>query len=256
VTSEGAIWGVPVASSLSDKATSATEGRYAADDGEDIMPTKRMYYEHPYLKECRAKVVKINGSEVFLDETCFFPEGGGQVGDTGEIDGVCVVDTRVRGGHLHLKDNYPSVIVGADIAHIVDGKPPFSEGDFVTATLDWERRYSTMRYHSAAHFVYHFFMECFGEHPTKGCSIDDTKARFDFIVKERLEKDKLKEIQQLCNETILQGLDILTVSEPEEQKVDVDAGEDRRINVMPLDLDRFGTAFLHKVQSCSPQNGR
>jgi len=201
------------------------------------MPAKRLYYENPYLKECRAKVVKIsgesgcrkpasgvgelttafNGTEVFLDETCFFPEGGGQVGDTGEIDGVRVIDTKARGGHLSLKkEDYPSVIVGADIAHIVDEKPPFSEGDFVTAALDWERRYAIMQHHSAAHFVYYFFMQCFGEHPTKGCSIDDTKARFDFIVKERLEKDKLKEIQQLCNETISQELEILTVSDPAE----------------------------------------
>ena len=55
--------------------------------------TRKLYYEDVYMKEFDAKVIEINEKNVVLDQTCFYPRGGGQVGDTGEINGIRVVDT-------------------------------------------------------------------------------------------------------------------------------------------------------------------
>ncbi len=56
--------------------------------------TKKLFNDDPYLTSFKGKVVRVDGNDVELDQTAFFPEGGGQVGDTGVIGGVRVVDTR------------------------------------------------------------------------------------------------------------------------------------------------------------------
>ena len=48
---------------------------------------EKLFYKDPYQKEFDAKVLKIDGNQVWLDKTCFYPQGGGQIGDTGELNG-------------------------------------------------------------------------------------------------------------------------------------------------------------------------
>src|SRR5262245_49302749 len=91
-----------------------------------------LFRDDPYLKSCEATVV------VELDQTIFYPLGGGQAGDTGTLNGLKVVDTRKGDGDAVL--------------HLLES-PGLKPGDKVTAELNWERRHRLMRYHTALHLL-------------------------------------------------------------------------------------------------------
>jgi Ser-tRNA(Ala) deacylase AlaX len=91
------------------------------------------------MREFDAQVVRIDGSVAELDRTCFFASSGGQPCDTGEIDGLKVIDVR-RGAN------------GA-LLHTLEREPSFKTGYEVRGSIDWERRYKIMRLHSACHVM-------------------------------------------------------------------------------------------------------
>ena len=88
--------------------------------------TRKLYYEDCHLREFIARVVSCEaapkGWEVVLDQTAFYPEGGGQACDIGSLDGVKVLDTRER---------------GEEVIHLCDG--PLEAGREVTGKIDWQR---------------------------------------------------------------------------------------------------------------------
>jgi len=158
--------------------------------------TRKLFWEDPYQKEFDAKVLIINGNQVVLDQTCFYAKGGGQVGDTGEINGIRVIDT--------VKDEEENIF------HILEKEPDFKVGDTVHGKIDWERRYKIMRLHSAAHISYHFVLETFGESskPLTSGIVDDNKDRLDYGFNQPLDKEKLKIVEQKANEFIAAGREI------------------------------------------------
>ncbi len=73
-----------------------------------------------------------------MDTTIFYPEGGGQPGDTGYIGKVRIIDTRKKDGEIY---------------HITESLPGFQPGDIVNCNLDWGRRYDYMQQHSGQHIL-------------------------------------------------------------------------------------------------------
>lgn len=102
------------------------------------MKTDRIYYQDVYCKEFTAQVLSCvpakNGYEIVLDRTAFFPEGGGQSGDRGTLNGVTVRDTHERGETVY---------------HLTDA--PLAVGSTVTGALDWAFRFDMMQNHSGEH---------------------------------------------------------------------------------------------------------
>lgn len=91
-----------------------------------------------YLSEFEAGVVATRGDDVILDCTGFYPGGGGQVCDTGSINGVRVTD-------VHYE--------GKEIVHTVPGNK-FEPGERVWCSVDWDRRYDLMMGHTAEHLLF------------------------------------------------------------------------------------------------------
>lgn len=141
-----------------------------------IPSTHLLYYEDAYVKEFEAKVVKVLKTEnretgVILDETAFYPGGGGQPPDIGLIEGDTMQTKVVR---LQRK--------GEIIIHYVDenfGK--IKEGDYVRGIVNWERRYRLMRIHTSAHLISQAIRQALGK-PVEIASsgMDSEKARLDF----------------------------------------------------------------------------
>jgi len=155
--------------------------------------TEKIYFENPYEKEFEAKVVSIEGNKVVLNRTAFYPEGGGQPSDRGEIEGIKVIELQ--------KD-------GENIIHVLEKEPDFKEGDTVKGTIDWDRRYKLMKVHTAAHLISHVIMERTGAEIT-GNQLEENTVRIDFNL-EKMDKEVLSKAVEETNEIIQRGLDVKT----------------------------------------------
>ena len=134
------------------------------------MTTELLFRDDPYLKTATAKVVAVNERGIELDRTIFYPQGGGQVGDTGALvresgERVAIADTRKGEG-------IDSVL------HVAAAGPRVPEiGETVALEIDWQRRYALMRLHTALHV-----MSCVVVAPVTGGNISPDKARLDFDI--------------------------------------------------------------------------
>lgn len=115
------------------------------------MVTNQKYYEDPYLKILEGKVVSIeskgNFYNIVLDQTIFYPEGGGQPSDTGTLDS--------KG--YSAKVEYVRLMDG-EIIHQVKSSVGPKVGDVVKENIDWNWRYKYMRIHTAGHLLHDSLM--------------------------------------------------------------------------------------------------
>ena len=141
------------------------------------MTSTEIFRSDPYLSSNEATVVAVLEEGLILDKTVFYPEGGGQPGDMGRIANntfeADVTNTiKSTGGILHLIDNKLGSI---------------SAGDDVKIDIDWERRYSLMRMHTALHILCSIV-----DGAVTGGSVGVQKSRLDFdIPGERPDKESL-----------------------------------------------------------------
>ena len=134
------------------------------------MTTALLFREDAYLRTAAARVVAVSERGIELDRTVFYPQGGGQAGDTGTLllasgERVAIVDTR--------KGEGPDRVL-----HVpATGAPLPGPGEPVTMEIDWPRRYRLMRLHTALHL-----MSCVITAPVTGGNIVPDKARLDFDI--------------------------------------------------------------------------
>ena len=146
-------------------------------------PVEELFREDSRLTECEARITAIDQRGIQLDRTVFYPQGGGQAGDAGELllaDGTRITITDTRKGES------PGEIVHVPAAEQVDAIGSLRLGDRVTVRIDWERRHRHMRFHTATHLLCALV-----PHPVDGCSITATYARLDFHMSEPLDKEAL-----------------------------------------------------------------
>ncbi|WP_242321776.1 alanyl-tRNA editing protein [Bacillus cereus group sp. BfR-BA-01354] len=179
---------------------------------------RKLYLQDPYLQVCNAIITKIEDNKIFLNQTVFYPEGGGQIGDQGWIEGTEVIDTQKTGGNLFYHSNFPIIKVGSEVAHIL--KEPIKglrEGMEVKAKINWERRHMLMRMHAAAHLVYYYTFQVFGEMYVKGCHIAEDRARFDFYSPgKRLDREGLDKVEEFANLIVKDNIPIKNIPLHEE----------------------------------------
>ena len=135
------------------------------------MKTEKLYLDeiiNAYYTRFNAKVLSIEDNRLVLDRTLFYPLGGGQNWDLGylQTDNGKVEVTEVRGRGI--------------IEHYVADGHQISIGDELIGTIDWERRYSHMRMHTAQHLMSGLAYEIFDGVRTVGNQIHATHSRIDF----------------------------------------------------------------------------
>ena len=158
--------------------------------------THDLFRTDAYRTDCNATVIAITPQGIVLDQTVFYPLGGGQAGDTGVLvlaDGstLPIGDTRKgKDAEGRFTD---------EICHIPASEGPemlsiqefcaqvgLAVGDAVTARIDWARRHRLMRFHTTTHLLCHLVPQL-----VNGCSITTDYARLDFNMTDALDKEQL-----------------------------------------------------------------
>ncbi len=159
--------------------------------------TEFLFREDAYLKTANATVLAVHDRGLELDRTIFYPLGGGQPGDTGELVGaggarLRIVDTRK--GETHHR-----------IVHVPEaGAALPAVGEAVTLAIDWERRHRLMRLHTALHV-----MSCVVVAPVTGGQVAPDKGRLDFDIDLQLLDGA--HIERAVNAIVARRLDTETV---------------------------------------------
>ncbi|PLJ77303.1 alanine--tRNA ligase [Infirmifilum sp. SLHALR2] len=155
-------------------------------------PTRKLYYENEKLFEFTAKVVGIiDGKYLVLDQTALYPEGGGQLADTGylEFDGQrCEV--------VHV------LKVGDVILHEVRGELP-AVGSTLRGVVNISRRLNLMRHHTATHVILGALRKVLGKHVWQaGALKTEDYVRFDFTHHKPITPEQAQQIELLANRVV------------------------------------------------------
>ena len=149
------------------------------------------------MKDFEATVTTVEGKNVILDKTAFYPESGGQIDDRGKL--VRVSDKNVF-QVLGVRKLGPEVLHSVDSAGL-------KIGDKIKGYLDWDRRYKLMRMHTACHLLSAVINKETGALIT-GNQLRTDIAHIDFSGPEV--KDRYKEFEQKANEILASGLNVET----------------------------------------------
>jgi misacylated tRNA(Ala) deacylase len=229
--------------------------------------TKALFREDSYLKSCTATVTEINElGGIVLDQTIFYPTGGGQPGDTGSLtlaDGTKIdIATTVKGA------------TADEVVHVPAADQALPKvGDTVSLEINWEARHRLMRMHSCLHLL-----SAVLPYPVTGGQVSDGKGRLDFDLPEAtLDKEEItQKLNELINQNRPVSADWITEEELD-QKPDLvktmsvqpprGSGHVRLIQIAETDLQpcggthvkntsEIGAVRVRKIEKKGRQNRR
>lgn len=169
------------------------------------METNLLYAFDSYIKECSATILAVEGNEVALDETPFYPGGGGQPCDTGKIE----ADNRSwKVIAVHKDDRY--------VWHTLEGDAALpAVGEKVWGELDWERRYQLMRTHTALHILSAIAFRDYGASVTGG-NMDSGEGRLDFEI-QNFSPELAQEMVRKINHEVDRGREVKVYQLPRDE---------------------------------------
>src|SRR5437660_5412249 len=164
----------------------------------DLPATRALYYDDAYQTSFQAKIVaRVAENAVVLEQTCFYPEGGGQPADHGEL----------RVGNKKLKVTNVQKI-GNTIVHFLD-QPISQENDLVEGEIDWQRRVNLMRHHTGTHALIGAARRVLGEHVWQaGAQKEVESSRLDITHFREISGKERERIERLVNQVILRDLPV------------------------------------------------
>lgn len=169
-----------------------------------------IYLTDSYQKECTAIVQSVkDGKFIILEQTVFYPKSGGQANDEGVIKTSDGREVKV-------------VFVGkfeGKISHQVEPENVLKEGDKVTCTINWERRYKLMRMHTAAHLLSAIMYTDSGVMIT-GNELQPDQSRMDFDF-EKMDAELMKGFIAKANESIKKNIAVKTYFLPREEALKI-----------------------------------
>lgn len=168
--------------------------------------TELLHMSDNYVKEFDATVINSGDGYVVLDKTAFYPEGGGQSSDHGELSNgestVAVKEVRKIEG---------------EIRHLIDGRQ-FAIGDTIHGIIDWERRYECMRFHTCQHVLSRYLQINYGVE-TKGNNIKPGKSRADYTPLESFGEEMKREVEAGVNAILSQNLPVEIRNMPRDEAI-------------------------------------
>ena len=155
-----------------------------------LPPTKKLYYD--FVSRSKSKVLFAKGNYFVLDKTPFYPEGGGQVADTGTVDGKEIVDVQK---------------IGDAIVHFTEKSSGMKKGELVDAVVDEDRRDSIIAHHTATHLISAAARRVLGDHAwQEGAKKESHKAHIDIAHYDKLSEENVKAIETMVNAWLFNGI--------------------------------------------------
>jgi misacylated tRNA(Ala) deacylase len=191
--------------------------------------TELLYQTDSYVKEFSAQVTghipEQNG--ILLDRTAFYPGGGGQPNDAGQL----LVGDKV----------YPITSVVRGNIHIGTGELP-AVGTTVTGQLDWDRRYKLMRTHTAMHILCGVVWRDYSASVTGG-NMDPLSGRMDFEF-ERMQRELVDEIESRINAEVSAAHDVRVKILPRDEAFKIPDLIRTKINLLPEGIPEVRTVEI------------
>lgn len=192
--------------------------------------TEALYHTDAYLKEFDATVTAVDGTQIALDRTAFYPGGGGQPNDVGTIT---------------LGDQSWTVIKvskrGADIWHELDRAAP-AIGSVIHGVIDWDRRYKLMRTHTAMHILCGVIFRDYGASVTGG-NMEPLKGRMDFEF-ETMRQEFVKQIEEKINAEVANARPTRVKILPREAAFQIPDLIRTKINLLPPGIAEVRTVEI------------
>ena len=200
--------------------------------------TEEIFDQDPYVFEFEGAVVSVNGNEVILDSTAFYPGGGGQVCDTGTISGKNVIE-------VFRKND--------DIVHIIPGHD-LKVGSLVWGSVDWNRRYDLMKGHTAEHLLFGSLKKNFPELGIVKIFISPESKYV--VVDKDVSWETIREAVKRVNGVIADNVSIRKSTmerddpELENVRVDLDKVKTNEITVIEIgDADAAACSGIHVMET-------
>lgn len=194
--------------------------------------TELLYQTDSYLREFSATVTAVDAESnaVALDRTAFYPGGGGQPSDAGNLT--------TNGQTWTVKKAKKR---GADVWHYLEGDLP-PAGTHVDGALDWERRYKLMRVHTALHILCGVIWRDYDASVTGG-NMEPGKARMDFEF-ERMQRELVNEIEAKINAEVEAARPIKIAILPRAEAFEIPDLIRTKINLLPKGIHEVRTVEI------------
>jgi alanyl-tRNA synthetase len=211
---------------------------------EGLSPTKLLYYEDSSIREFDAQILKIKGNYVILDQTSFYPRGGGQEPDKGLIGDARVLEV-IKQGDIVL--------------HKVENLSSLSERIMIKCKLENARRESITKHHTATHILNSSARNTLGSWIWQNSAFKDVNyGRLDITHHSALNKEEVERIEKTANEIVMKNLDV-NIKEYErgesEQKFSfriyqggvVPSNKVRIVNISNFDIEACGGTHVNRT---------
>lgn len=199
--------------------------------------TRTLYYEDAYLKEVRAKVIEIIDGSLVLDQTIFYPEGGGQKDDFGTIEWDAHKIEIKKLGKSHGKLLHIPVEENLTLPQV---------GKTVKLKIDWNRRFAMTKIHTALHLLSAMIFEEYGVLVTGG-DITPEKGKLDFDFDKNLSLEEREKIQNMVQKAIEDDLQVTSEFISREKAETIPDLIRTKVNLLPKGLIEIRTVKIGEI---------
>ncbi|MBE0409957.1 MAG: alanyl-tRNA editing protein [Anaerolineales bacterium] len=213
--------------------------------------THLLYQTDSYLQTFNATVIDLDNDNhgVILDQTAFYPGGGGQPADQGSLSATNILYPVSRARNIDGR-----------IVHQINRDIPLpKKGEVLAGQINWERRYSLMRTHTAMHILCGVIFRDYGASVTGG-DMEPLKGRMDFEF-ETMHKELVQEIEFAINQEVAKAHPVKVAILPRNQALQIPDLIRTKINLLPkgitevrvidivgLDLQADGGTHVHNTK--------